>query len=47
MIAEMAGHIKSLESRKMEGFTDALIQNRHERITDGNEIIQKGQQIVL
>lgn len=43
----MAAHIKSLESRKMEAFTDALIQNRQERIADESQIIQKGQQIVL
>lgn len=46
-MTEMAEHIKSLESRKMEAFTDGLLQNRQERITDGSEIIQKGQQIVL
>lgn len=43
----MTAHIKSMESHKIENFTDSLLQNRQERTTDGREIIQKGQQLVL
>jgi predicted house-cleaning NTP pyrophosphatase (Maf/HAM1 superfamily) len=46
-IAQMAVHIKDIESRNMEAYLEALQKDRLERTTGGNEIIERGHQLVL